>query len=78
MAVHKRHGDAEDRQAKTSLNDDDRAWGPIFGVMIISGLIMIALLFFLNSPDTAPQHLSHSAAGTPSPAQPGAPPTRRQ
>jgi hypothetical protein len=77
MAVHKRHGEA-DRQATTSLIDDDRAWGPIFGVMIISGLILAALLFFLNSPDNSHQHLTRSTAGTPSPAQPAAPPTQRQ
>jgi hypothetical protein len=77
MAVRKRHGEADDRQARPGLIDDDRAWGPIFGVMIISGLIL-ALLLLLNGADNVPQQLSRSAASTASPAQPAAPPTQRQ
>jgi hypothetical protein len=60
-----------EREAAHSLIDDDRAWGPIFAVVIISALALAALFFFMNRSDPPTRQ---TAVHEPVPAAPAAPP----
>jgi hypothetical protein len=68
-----RHSDkTRDPQGLHSVIDDDRAWASIFGVVIIAGLALAALFFFMNSGDNTPTR--HTAVHEPAPTSPSAPP----
>ena len=43
-----------------SIIDDDSAWAPIFGIVIIAGLALAALFFFVNSGDNTPASQTNS------------------
>jgi hypothetical protein len=51
---------------------NDSAWGTVFGVVIIAGLALAALFFFVNSGDNTPA----GQATTVEDLAPGAAPTR--
>jgi hypothetical protein len=61
-----------DRGTPHSVIDDDRAWAPIFGVVIIAGLALAALFFFMNRGDNTPAR--QTAVHEPAPAARPAPP----
>lgn len=51
---------------------NDSTWSAVFGVVIIAGLALAALFFFVNSGDNTPA----AQATTVEDLAPGAPPTR--
>jgi hypothetical protein len=51
MSVRK---DSERRRNLAKSLDNDSAWSAIFGVVIIAGLALAALFFFINSGDNTP------------------------
>lgn len=75
MAVHKKQDGVGDRQP--SMTDNDRAWGPIFGVVIIAGLVLAALFFFVSSGSNRPIRQATSSEVTAPPTRPATPGTQR-